>query len=78
LIVAGFYNLKNLEYLDLSYNTLNNSIFQAIGTMTSLKTLYLWSCSINGEIPTAQGKVNDSYSLLGYAFSIKHPEFKFF
>uniref|UniRef100_A0A6N2KHN0 Uncharacterized protein n=1 Tax=Salix viminalis TaxID=40686 RepID=A0A6N2KHN0_SALVM len=43
----GFLNLKNLELLDLSDNTLNsNSIIQTIGTMTSLKTLTLqfkWS-----------------------------------
>ncbi|KAJ6958413.1 hypothetical protein NC653_040150 [Populus alba x Populus x berolinensis] len=29
--ILGFLDLKNLEYLDLSYNTLNNSIFQTIG-----------------------------------------------
>jgi hypothetical protein len=41
----------------LSYNTLNNSIFQAIGTMTSLKTLMLRSCNLNGQLPTTQGNV---------------------
>ncbi|KAL9339855.1 hypothetical protein Peur_068870 [Populus x canadensis] len=51
----GFLDLKNLEYLDLSSNTLNYNIFQAIGTMTSLKTLILEGCSLNGQIPTAQG-----------------------
>ncbi|KAJ6863502.1 hypothetical protein NC652_040135 [Populus alba x Populus x berolinensis] len=29
--ILGFLDLKNLKYLDLSYNTLNNSIFQTIG-----------------------------------------------
>ncbi|KAI9401100.1 hypothetical protein POPTR_001G064900v4 [Populus trichocarpa] len=53
--ILGFRDLKNLEYLDLSYNTLNNSIFQAIGTMTSLKTLRLQSCNLNGQLPTTQG-----------------------
>uniref|UniRef100_A0A3N7HYC5 Leucine-rich repeat-containing N-terminal plant-type domain-containing protein n=1 Tax=Populus trichocarpa TaxID=3694 RepID=A0A3N7HYC5_POPTR len=53
-----FLFLKNLEYLDLSYNTLNNSIFQAIGTMTSLKILRLQSCGLDGRIPTAQGFLN--------------------
>ncbi|KAB5514757.1 hypothetical protein DKX38_028663 [Salix brachista] len=54
--VLGFVNLKNLELLDLSYNTLNSSnIFQTIGTMTSLKTLTLQGCSLNGQLPTSQG-----------------------
>ncbi|KAI9401086.1 hypothetical protein POPTR_001G063300v4 [Populus trichocarpa] len=52
---GGFLDLKNLEYLDLSSNTLNNSIFQAIGTMTSLITLKLEGCSLNGQIPRTQG-----------------------
>ncbi|KAB5514766.1 hypothetical protein DKX38_028672 [Salix brachista] len=54
--VLGFLNLKNLELLDLSGNTLNSSnIFQTIGTMTSLKTLTLWNCILNGQLPTSQG-----------------------
>ncbi|KAI9397476.1 hypothetical protein POPTR_003G041600v4 [Populus trichocarpa] len=52
---GGFLDLKNLEYLDLSSNTLNNSIFQAIRMMTSLKTLILRSCKLDGQIPIAQG-----------------------
>ncbi|KAJ6863665.1 hypothetical protein NC652_040267 [Populus alba x Populus x berolinensis] len=55
---GGFLNLKNLEYLDLSDNTLSNSIFQAINTMTSLKTLKLQSYTLDGQIPTAQGFIN--------------------
>ncbi|KAI9378773.1 hypothetical protein POPTR_018G145512v4 [Populus trichocarpa] len=55
---GGFLDLKNLEYLDLSYSTLNNSIFQAIRTMTSLKTLNLMGCSLNDQIPTTQGFLN--------------------
>nr|TKR90058.1 hypothetical protein D5086_0000237060 [Populus alba] len=54
----GFLDLKNLEYLDLSYNTLNNIIFQTIRTLTSLKTLILEDCSLNGQIPTTQGFLN--------------------
>ena len=58
MIVAGFINLKNLELLDLSESTLNSSnIFQTIGTMTSLKTLMLVSCSLNGQLPTSQGNL---------------------
>jgi hypothetical protein len=68
--VAGFLDLKNLEYLDLSYNTLNNSIFQAIGTMTSFKTLMLRSCNLNGQLPTTQGKVNDSYLFISFIILI--------
>ncbi|KAB5514821.1 hypothetical protein DKX38_028727 [Salix brachista] len=55
----GFLNLKNLELLDMSYSTLNSSsIFQTIGTMTSLKTLMLKGCSLNGQLPTTQGFLN--------------------
>uniref|UniRef100_A0A3N7ERQ6 Leucine-rich repeat-containing N-terminal plant-type domain-containing protein n=1 Tax=Populus trichocarpa TaxID=3694 RepID=A0A3N7ERQ6_POPTR len=51
-----FLDLKNLEYLDLSSNTLNNNIFQAIRMMNSLKTLILMGCKLDGRIPIAQGK----------------------
>nr|TKR85258.1 hypothetical protein D5086_0000249240 [Populus alba] len=51
----GFLDLNNLEYLELSFNTLNNNIFQAIRTMTSLKTLILQSCKLDGRISTTQG-----------------------
>ncbi|KAI5557660.1 hypothetical protein BDE02_18G118800 [Populus trichocarpa] len=51
----GFLHLRNLKYLDLSYNTLNNNILQTIRTMTSLKTLRLQNCSLNSQLPTAQG-----------------------
>ncbi|KAJ6863702.1 hypothetical protein NC652_040297 [Populus alba x Populus x berolinensis] len=53
--MTGFLDLKNLEYLDLNSSTLNNSIFQVIETMTSLKTLKLKGCSLNGQIATVQG-----------------------
>uniref|UniRef100_A0A6N2N073 Uncharacterized protein n=1 Tax=Salix viminalis TaxID=40686 RepID=A0A6N2N073_SALVM len=49
----AFLNLKNLELLDLSYNTLNSTNnFQTIGTMTSLKILSLQGCRLNGQLPT--------------------------
>ncbi|KAI9397467.1 hypothetical protein POPTR_003G041400v4 [Populus trichocarpa] len=51
----GFLDLKNLEYLDLNLNTLNNSIFQAIRMMTFLKALNLHGCKLDGRIPLAQG-----------------------
>uniref|UniRef100_A0A6N2KNJ5 Leucine-rich repeat-containing N-terminal plant-type domain-containing protein n=1 Tax=Salix viminalis TaxID=40686 RepID=A0A6N2KNJ5_SALVM len=51
----GFLNLKNLELMDLSYNTLNSSsIFRTIKTMTSLKILRLQGCSFNGQLPISQ------------------------
>ncbi|KAB5514267.1 hypothetical protein DKX38_028173 [Salix brachista] len=57
--ILGFLNLKKLEFLDLSYNTLNNiNIFQIIGTMTSLKTLRLQRCSLNGQLTTSQDFLN--------------------
>ncbi|KAB5514768.1 hypothetical protein DKX38_028674 [Salix brachista] len=55
----GFLNLKNLELLDMSYSTLNNNnIFQTIRTMTSLKTLRLRGCSLNGQLPTGLCDLN--------------------
>ncbi|KAI9397465.1 hypothetical protein POPTR_003G041400v4 [Populus trichocarpa] len=54
----GFLDLKNLEYLDLNLNTLNNSIFQAIRMMTFLKALNLHGCKLDGRIPLAQGFLN--------------------
>ncbi|XP_011018201.1 PREDICTED: probably inactive leucine-rich repeat receptor-like protein kinase At2g25790 [Populus euphratica] len=59
---TGFLDLKNLEYLDLSYSTLNNSIFQTIEMMTSLKTLKLKDCNLNGQIPTTQDMSNNDLS----------------
>ncbi|KAG5226228.1 LRR receptor serine/threonine-protein [Salix suchowensis] len=54
--IFDFLNLKNLEVLDLSYNTLNSSnIFQTIRTMTSLKTLSFVGCNLNGQLATALG-----------------------
>uniref|UniRef100_A0A6N2KPW8 Leucine-rich repeat-containing N-terminal plant-type domain-containing protein n=1 Tax=Salix viminalis TaxID=40686 RepID=A0A6N2KPW8_SALVM len=48
-------SLKYLELLDMRDSTLNSSnSFQTIGTMTSLKTLMLQRCSLNGQLPTSQ------------------------
>jgi hypothetical protein len=68
--VTGFLDLKNLEYLDLNLNTLNNSIFQAIRMMTFLKALNLHGCKLDGRIPLAQGKVNNSYSFISFIILI--------
>nr|TKS10329.1 hypothetical protein D5086_0000083870 [Populus alba] len=60
--ILGFLDLKNLEYLDLSYNTLNNSIFQTIGndfsgplpprfgTSSKLRYVYLSKNKLEGPI----------------------------
>ncbi|KAG5226259.1 receptor protein [Salix suchowensis] len=67
VIVASFLNLKNLELLDLSSNTLNSSnIFQTIGTMTCLKTLWLAMCSLNGQLPTGLCDLNHLQELSMY------------
>ncbi|KAG5225634.1 receptor protein [Salix suchowensis] len=51
-----FLNLNKLELLDMTDSILNSSnIFQTIGMMTSLKTLELQGCSLNGQLPTSQG-----------------------
>uniref|UniRef100_A0A6N2KVK0 Uncharacterized protein n=1 Tax=Salix viminalis TaxID=40686 RepID=A0A6N2KVK0_SALVM len=63
----AFLNLKNLELLDLSFNTLNSSnIFQTIRTMTSLKTLKLWGCNLNGQLPTGLCDLNHLQELSMY------------
>ncbi|KAG5226253.1 LRR receptor serine/threonine-protein [Salix suchowensis] len=57
--ILGFFNLKNLELLDLSDNTLNsNNIFQTIGMMTTLKILRLQGCSLNDQLPTGLCDLN--------------------
>ncbi|KAB5514765.1 hypothetical protein DKX38_028671 [Salix brachista] len=61
----GFLNLKNLEHLDMSDSTLNSSsIFKTIGTMTSLKTLWLQGCSLNGQLPTGLCDLNHLQELV--------------
>ncbi|KAB5514762.1 hypothetical protein DKX38_028668 [Salix brachista] len=69
--VLGIINLKNLELLDLSYNTLNSSnIFQTIGTMTYLKTLRLQVLSLKGQLPTSQDFIDlKNLELLDLSYS---------
>ncbi|KAL9377271.1 hypothetical protein Peur_031391 [Populus x canadensis] len=49
----GFLNLKNLEFLDLSSNTLNNSIFQTMGLcdLHHLQVLYINDNNLSGILP---------------------------
>jgi len=57
-VCAGFEKLSelaNLEKLDLSTNAFNVSILETIGSLTSLKTLYIWNCGMRGRIPSRQG-----------------------
>ncbi|KAG5229935.1 receptor protein [Salix suchowensis] len=67
----SFIDLKNLEFLDMSWSTLNSSsIFQIIGTMTSLKTLILWNCILNAQLPTSQDFLNlKNLELLDLSYS---------
>ncbi|XP_034893270.1 cuscuta receptor 1-like isoform X2 [Populus alba] len=48
-------SLKNLEKLDLSSSTVDNSFLQTVGKITTLKSLSLHGCRLNGSIPKAQG-----------------------
>ncbi|KAJ6922027.1 hypothetical protein NC652_015860 [Populus alba x Populus x berolinensis] len=50
----GLASLKNLEELDLSSSTVDNSFLQTIGKITTLKSLRLDGCRLNGSIPKAQ------------------------
>ena len=56
LIIVDLASLKNLEELDLSSSTVDNSFLQTVGKITTLKSLSLHGCRLNGSIPKAQGK----------------------
>ncbi|XP_061952062.1 receptor like protein 21-like isoform X2 [Populus nigra] len=49
----GSLHLRNLKYLDLSYNTLNNNIFQTIGLcdLNHLQVLYINDNDLSGFMP---------------------------
>ncbi|XVF34544.1 hypothetical protein REPUB_Repub18cG0068100 [Reevesia pubescens] len=49
--------LNNVENIFLDYSTLNSNILQSIEVLTSLKTLSLLDCGLNGTLP-AQGWCN--------------------
>nr|XP_034893298.1 receptor like protein 21-like [Populus alba] len=44
-------SLKNLEELDLSSSTVDNSFLETVGKITTLKSLRLNGCRLNGSIP---------------------------
>ncbi|KAJ6932481.1 LRR receptor-like serine/threonine-protein kinase [Populus alba x Populus x berolinensis] len=50
---GGFLDLKNLKYLDLTSNNLNNSIFQTIGLcdLNHLQELYVYDNDLSGFLP---------------------------
>ena len=56
LIIVDLASLKNLEKLDLSFSTVDNTFLQTVGKITTLKSLRLYGCRLNGSIPKAQGK----------------------
>ena len=58
LIIVDLASLKNLEELYLSFSTIDNSFLQIVGKITTLKSLSLQGCRLNGSIPKAQGKSN--------------------
>jgi len=45
---GGNLTLKKLETLDLSFNSFNESIMELVGTLPSIKNLYLCGNSIRG------------------------------
>ena len=51
LNIVGLASLKNLEELDLSYFIVDNSFLQTVGKITTLKSLSLYACRLNGSIP---------------------------
>ncbi|KAI9401095.1 hypothetical protein POPTR_001G064600v4 [Populus trichocarpa] len=53
VLSEGFLHLRNLKYLDLSYNALNNSIFQTIGLcdLNHLQVLYIDDNDLSGFLP---------------------------
>jgi Leucine-rich repeat (LRR) protein len=56
LIIVDLASLKNLEELDLSFSTVDNSFLQIVGKITTLNSLRLNGCQLKGSIPKAQGK----------------------
>ncbi|XP_037496254.1 receptor-like protein 56 [Jatropha curcas] len=55
---GGLLNFKNLEYLDMSTSTINNSFgLQGIGMIRHLKILSLAGCGLTGPIPTGLCKL---------------------
>lgn len=54
--IVALPSLKNLQKLDLSSSTLDNSFLQTIGRITTLKSLKLNGCRLSGNIPIAEGK----------------------
>ncbi|KAK4854432.1 hypothetical protein QYF36_023782 [Acer negundo] len=51
-------NLKNLKYLSMDYTNLNISILQNIGLLTSLESLSLWDCSLEGILPDQENNIS--------------------
>ena len=56
LIIVDLGSLKNLEVLYLIFSTVDNTFLQTVGKITTLKSLRLYGCRLNGSIPKAQGK----------------------
>ncbi|KAJ6922026.1 hypothetical protein NC652_015860 [Populus alba x Populus x berolinensis] len=67
-------SLKNLEELDLSFSTIDNSFLQTIGKITTLKSLSLHGCRLNGFIPKAQGEA--FFSLYWAIAKCRLPKYK--
>ncbi|KAL0701704.1 hypothetical protein Bca4012_057826 [Brassica carinata] len=56
--------LINLEFIDLSWNIFNNSIFPFLNAATSLKTLFLRSNNMDGPFPAEELKDLTNLELL--------------
>ncbi|KAJ6857673.1 receptor-like protein 15 isoform X3 [Populus alba x Populus x berolinensis] len=70
-LVVGFLVPNNLEFLDLSHNNLDNSIFQTIGLcdLNHLQELYMYDNDLNGFLPPCLANLT---SLQGLDLSFNH------
>ncbi|KAK1591005.1 hypothetical protein Q3G72_000654 [Acer saccharum] len=55
VVFRDFSNLKNLKHLSMEVTNLNISILQNIGLLTSLESLSLGSCNLEGTLPDQGG-----------------------
>ncbi|KAM3216443.1 hypothetical protein P3L10_025884 [Capsicum annuum] len=57
ILTNSFFDLPNLEILNLGYNGISGELPDSIGTLKSLNYLYLFQCAFSGSIPDSIGNL---------------------
>ncbi|PHT51540.1 hypothetical protein CQW23_06002 [Capsicum baccatum] len=57
ILTNSFFDLPNLEMLNLGYNEISGELPDSIGTLKSLNYLYLFQCAFSGSIPDSIGNL---------------------